>query len=128
MGEEMVEKKEKRKKTKEKPAETVKPKPPKPRPEAELAPPALPPKPEPVMSIAEKIYEYLKKHGIASPLKIARDLDLNHSTVIKTLKELEKQGKIQLQSIDLIHKYRMERALEQAKKRARASKKPFDLT
>lgn len=46
---------------------------------------------------AEKIFSYLKEHGLASPLRIAKDLNIAPLTVMKALRELEKHDKILLQ-------------------------------
>ena len=46
---------------------------------------------------AERIFSYLKEHGLASPLRIAKDLNMAPLTVMKALRELEKHDKILLQ-------------------------------
>jgi len=61
------------------------------------APPSITPRPEvkPVMSShASATYNYLKKHGAASPLQISKALNLDPLTVMKALKELKNLGKI----------------------------------
>jgi len=63
------------------------------------APPPITPKPEamPVMSDHAKItYNYLKKHGAASPLQISKALNLDTLIVVKALKELRNLGKVTL--------------------------------
>jgi len=122
MEEEMEKKEKKERKEKAEPAEEERkpefPEPPKPRPE--YIPPKVEPRlPEekPVVKVvkprsefvapstsrammsrnAERIFSYLKEHGLASPLHIAKDLNIAPLTVMKALRELEKHDKILLQ-------------------------------
>jgi len=123
MEQEMEKREKKEKKEKTEPAEEERkpefPAPPKPKPEY------MPPRPEaaklpeekPVVKVvkprsefvapstsrammsrnAEKIFSYLKEHGLASPLHIAKDLNIDPLTAMKALRELEKHDKILLQ-------------------------------
>jgi len=63
------------------------------------ATPSITPKPEtiPVMSDhAKATYNYLNKHGAASPLQISKALNLDTLIVMKALKELRNLGKVTL--------------------------------
>jgi hypothetical protein len=46
---------------------------------------------------AERTFSYLKEHGLSSPLRIAKDLNMAPMTTMKALRELEKHDKILLQ-------------------------------
>lgn len=91
------------------------------------ASPVSPPKRKPLMIVAEEIYDYLHEYGASRVSRIARELNLDPLEVMKALKELEKQGKIKLQSLDLIIKHRTETSLKQTGKKVRDLKEPFDL-
>jgi len=45
---------------------------------------------------AEMILDYLRKHGAASPIRVAKDLNLEPLTVLKTVEVLERQDKVRL--------------------------------